>query len=95
MICPFCGETVIRAEFSSSAGERAETLCCYMPIEFIDHYDMFAKLPGGLFSVAIAARKAEYAAMNEQDHENARRFRESRDKWFATHGHLFKEESCR
>lgn len=93
MICPFCGGTVARAEFTSSSGERAESLCCYVPTEFIDNYDTFADLPKDLQQIAIERRKAEYAVMGAQDRENARRFREVKERWDATHGHLFKEES--
>lgn len=93
MICPFCGGTVVRAEFISSAGVRAESLCCDVPTEFIDNYETFADLPEDLQQIAIERRKAEYAAMGAQDRENARRFRETKAHWDATHGHLSKEES--
>ena len=82
-MCPFCGERTVRAEVSSSAGKRAVSMCCGIPQEFIDHYDVFTGLPEPLQQVAIDRRKAEYAAMDERDREDARRFRESLAVWHA------------
>jgi len=90
MQCPFCGKTVARAEIQDSAGERAISLCCGIPQEFIDNYDVFSALPEPLQQVAIERRRVEYAAMDEQSRENARAFKESLEHWRATYAHLFK-----
>jgi len=82
-ICPFCHERTARAEHSSSAGTRAFSMCCDIPQEFIDNYDVYEGLPEPLRQVAIDKVKAQYAAMDEQDREDARRFRESRERWYA------------
>ena len=82
-ICPFCLEFTTRYEISTSAGTRAASLCCGIPQEFLDNYDVYEGLPEPLRQAAIDRKKAEYAAMDDQDSENARRFRESRDKWTA------------
>ena len=91
MDCPFCGGHVTRASFSTSSGLREISLCCGIPLEFIDGYNVFSALPESLQCAAIDARKEEYATMDEQDREDARRFRESRDKWYKHNAHLFKE----
>jgi len=82
-ICPFCHQPTTRYEHSSSAGVRAASLCCGIPQEFLDNYDVYEGLPEPLRQVAIDRMKAEYAAMDARDVENARRFRESRDAWHA------------
>jgi len=92
MNCPLCGGYIARVEVTTCSGERAYSLCCGIPQEFIDHYEMFANLPGDLFSVAVEARKAEYAAMDEADHEIARRFRIRRDEWDRNEGAEMRRE---
>ena len=82
-ICPFCHERTARVEYSSSAGKRAISMCCGIPQEFIDHYDVYEGLPEPLRQVAIARVNAQYIAMADQDREDARRFRESLDNWHA------------
>jgi len=89
-MCPFCNERTVRAEYSSSAGKRAISMCCGIPQEFIDNYDVYEGLPEPLRQVAIDRMKAQYAAMDELDREDARRFRESRDAWHAKYDHLMK-----
>ena len=89
-ICPFCGQPTVRYEFSSSAGTRAASLCCDIPQEFLDNYDVYAGLPEPLRQVAIDRKKAEYDAMDAADDEADRRYRESRDKWEAKYAHLMK-----
>jgi len=89
-MCPFCGERTVRVEYSSSAGKRAISMCCDIPQEFIDHYDVYEGLPEPLRQVAIDKVKAQYAAMDAKDEDNARRYRESRDKWHAKYAHLMK-----
>ena len=82
-ICPFCEQPTARYEHSSSAGTRAESLCCGIPQEFIDNYDVYEGLPEPLKQAAIDRKKAEYDAMDVKDRENARRFRESLAAWHA------------
>ena len=82
-ICPFCNERTARVEYSSSAGKRAISMCCGAAQELIDNFDVLKSLPAGLMQVALDSKRAEYAAMDEQDREDARRFRESRDAWYA------------
>ena len=89
-MCPFCGERTVRVEYSSSAGKRAISMCCDIPQEFIDHYDVYEGLPEPLRQVAIDKVKAQYAAMDAKDEDNARRYRESRDRWHAKYAHLMK-----
>ena len=91
--CPFCGGTIIRCEIQDSAGERAFSLCCGMPQEFVDNYDVFQALPEPLRRIAIERKEAEYAAMDAQSRKNARRFQASLDHWYAKYAHLTKEAS--
>lgn len=91
MDCPFCGGHITRASFSTSSGCREISLCCRIPLEFIDEYDVLSALPESLQQAAIDGRKAEYEVMDKQDCENAQQFRESQDRWYKTHAHLFKE----
>ena len=79
--CPFCGGTIIRCEIQDSAGERAFSLCCDIPQEFLDNYDVFSGLPEHLQQVAIQRKKEEYAAMEQKSRENARRFRECVERY--------------
>ena len=67
------------------------SLCCDMPQELIDNYEVLRNLPEHLQQVAIKAKKAEYAAMAKKSAENARRFREAVEHWNAKHGHLTKD----
>jgi len=92
MDCPFCGGTIQRYEIQDSAGERAASLCCGMPQELIDNYDVLRNLPEALQQVAIKSKKAEYAAMEAKSQENMRRHVESLARWRAKYGHLIKEE---
>jgi len=80
-ICPFCGGRVVRVEISDSSGERAFSLCCDMPTEFIDNYEVYEALPELLQQLAIERKRDEYAAMDEQSRENARLFKESLERW--------------
>ena len=89
-ICPFCHHPTVRVEHTTSAGERAFSLCCDMPTEFIDNFDVYEALPEPLRQIAIDKVRADYAAMNEQDQANAAAFAASRDRWYETHAHLFK-----
>jgi len=89
--CPFCGGTIVRCEIQDSGGLRRFTLCCGLPTEILDHWDVFQGLPEHLQQVAIKAKKAEYAAMAKKSAENARRFREAVEHWNAKHGHLTKD----
>ena len=89
--CPFCGGTIVRCEIQDSGGKRAFSLCCDMPQELIDNYEVLRNLPEHLQQVAIKAKKAEYAAMAKKSAENARRFREAVEHWNAKHGHLTKD----
>ena len=89
--CPFCGGTIQRYEIQDSAGERAASLCCGMPQELIDNFDVLSGLPEHLQQVAIKAKKAEYAAMEAKSRENARRFGEWCKEWQIKYGHLTKE----
>ena len=93
MDCPFCGETVIACEIQDSAGERAISLCCGIPQELIDNYDVLSGLPEPLQRIAIERKQADYAAMDAESRKNAQRFRESLDHWYAKYAHLTKEAS--
>lgn len=75
-VCPFCGKPTTHAGWTTHEGTRDYSLCCGIPWEFIAHYDVYAGLPEPLRQVAIDTRKAEYAAMDERDRKNARRFAE-------------------
>ena len=44
-VCPFCGGHVARVEVTDSSGERAYSLCCGIPQEFLDNWDVFRDLP--------------------------------------------------
>ena len=81
--CPFCGGTIQRYEIQDSAGERAASLCCGMPQELIDNFDVLSGLPEHLRQVAIKSKKAEYAAMEAQSRENTRRFQECVERYDA------------
>ena len=81
--CPFCGGTIQRYEILDSAGERAASLCCGMPQELIDNFDVLSGLPEHLRQVAIKSKKAEYAAMEAQSRENTRRFQECVERYDA------------
>lgn len=89
--CPFCGGRIQRYEIVNSGGERAASLCCGIPQELIDNYEVLRKLPEHLQQVAIKAKKAEHAAMEAKSREDARRFREGCNEWQAKHGHLTKD----
>jgi len=91
--CPFCGGRIIRCEIQDSAGERAFSLCCGIPQEFVDNFDVYRDLPEPLQRIAIERKQEEYAAMTRKSRENARRFRESLDHWYAKYAHLTKEAS--
>ena len=86
--CPFCGGTIQRYEILDSAGERAASLCCGMPQELIDNYEVLHNLPEHLQQVAIERKRAEYAAMEAKSRENARRFRECFERYDAKLRHL-------
>ena len=92
MNCPLCGGHIARVEVTTCSGERAYSLCCGIPQEFLDNWDTFSDLPEDLQRIAIEKRKAEYAAMNEQDSENARRFRERVIEWDAAEGAELRRE---
>jgi len=92
MNCPLCGGYIARVEVTTCSGERAYSLCCGVPQEFLDNWDTFSDLPEDLQQIAIAKRKAEYAAMDEADHENARRFRIRRDEWYRKEGAELRRE---
>lgn len=87
--CPFCGKRMCRCEISTSSGLRAISLCCDMPLEFIDNYDVFSGLPENLQQIAIDRKKDEYAAMDARDIEIVKSFKEDRDRWLASHPELF------
>ena len=89
--CPFCGGTIIRCEIQDSAGERAFSLCCDIPQEFLDNYEVFSGLPEPLQQVAIARKKAEYEEMVAQSHDNAHRFRECVERYDAKLKHILQE----
>ena len=90
-VCPFCGGTIIRCEIQDSAGERAFSLCCGIPEEFLDNYDVYRDLPEPLQQIAIARKKAEYEQMEAKSRENARRFRECVERYDAKLKHLRQE----
>lgn len=79
--CPFCGQRMCRAQISTSSGLRETSLCCDMPLEFIDNYDVFSGLPANLQQLAIRRKKDEYAAMDARDAELQDAFKQSSDKW--------------
>ena len=89
--CPFCGGTIIPCEIQDSEGKRAFSLCCDIPQEFLDNYDVFSGLPEPLQQVAIARKKAEYEEMVVKSRENARRFRECVERYDAKLKQLPKE----
>lgn len=89
-ICPFCQQPTTRVEISSSAGTRAFSLCCDMPTEFIDNYEVYEALPEPLQQIAIDKVRADYAAMAERDKANAEAFAASLANWYAKHAHLSK-----
>ena len=88
--CPFCGGRIIRCEILDSAGERAFSLCCGMPQELIDNFDVLSGLPEHLQEVAIQQKRAEYTAMEAKSRDTAHRFRKAVDHWNAKYGHLTK-----
>ena len=83
MDCPFCGGTIQRYEIQDSAGERAASLCCGMPQELIDNFDVLSGLPEHLRQVAIKSKKAQYVAMEAQSRENTQRFQECVERYDA------------
>jgi len=85
MQCPFCGGTIIRCEIQDSGGKRAFSLCCGMPQELIDHFDILSGLPEYLQEIAIQRKQEEYAEMEEKSRENARRFGEWCKEWQIKH----------
>ena len=89
--CPFCGGTIIPCEIQDSGGKRRFSLCCDIPQEFLDNYDVFSGLPEPLQQVAIARKKAEYEEMVAKSRENARRFRECVKRYDAKLKQLPKE----
>jgi hypothetical protein len=89
-ICPFCGGEICRVEITDAGGKRAFSLCCGIPLEILDNWEVFEPLPDVLKQAAIDKIQAEYAAMDEQSAENARRFKEADEHWRATCPHLFK-----
>lgn len=80
-VCPICNEPITRVEIVTSSGERALSLCCGIPLEIIDNWEVFEGLPGNLQQAAIERARAEYAEMDKADAEKSRRFAES-EKWF-------------
>ena len=90
--CPFCGGRICACEIQDSAGLRRFSLCCGVAMEFVDHHDVFEGLPEPLQRIAIQQKEEEYAAMTKKSNEDARRFRESLDNWYAKYAHLIKEE---
>lgn len=89
-VCPFCAGEICRVEISDAGGKRAFSLCCGAPTEFIDNLDVFSGLPENLQQIAIDRIKANYAEMDARSAENAKRFKESRDKWLKQNPDLFK-----
>lgn len=91
MDCPFCGGMVREILDQDSGGLRAFSLCCDMPQELIDNYDVFSALPEHLQKLAVERKKADYAAMVSKSLENARLFGEWIKLCDARHAHLMKE----
>jgi hypothetical protein len=90
-ICPFCGGYVQRFEISSAGGSIVESMCCDIPMEFIDNYDVFSALPEILQQVAIERKKAEHNALRQQWLENARNHRAALAAWYDKNEHLYQK----
>lgn len=88
-ICPMCGGEICRVEITDAGGKRAFSLCCDIPLEILDNWDVYAGLPPEYQQLAIDKIEAEYAEMDRQSRENARRFKENYDKWMQLHPELF------
>jgi len=88
-ICPLCGDQITRCEISDAGGVRKFSLCCDAPLEIIDNWEVYEGLPEYLQQVAVNKIKDEYAEMIMKSAENARRFKESREKWLAARPELF------
>lgn len=92
-ICPMCGKRPCRVEITDAGGTRKFSLCCDIPTEILDNWDVFEPLPDVLKLAAINKIKSEYAEMNKRSAENAQLFKESYEKWRANYPHLFHDES--
>lgn len=90
MKCPFCGGTVIRCEISGDVGTQKFSLCCDMPTDMIDQYEVFSALPAQMQEDMITQRKAEWAEGVRRAREHARQAAECREKWHARYAHLIK-----
>lgn len=89
MQCPICGGQVTRVEVSREGGEIAYSLCCHVPLEILDNWDVYEGLPEQLRNVAIDRAKADHVALRQKWAEDARRFREALAH--SQHEHLMKE----
>ena len=91
-VCPSCGGAITRCSFSDAGGVRNFSLCCDVPLEIIDNWDVYEGLPENLQQVAVEKIKARYAEMTRVSKENARRFKENDERWQKSHPHLFKSD---
>lgn len=89
--CPFCSGRVQPFEISSAGGSIVESLCCDIPFEFIENYDVFSALPEILQQVAIERKKEEHDALRQQWLENARRHKAAVDAWYDRNAHLYQK----
>lgn len=90
MKCPFCGGTVIRCEITGDIGTQRFSLCCDMPTDFIDEYEVLSALPPQTQEAMIAQRKAEWAEGIQKAKERAYQAAELRERWYVQYAHLIK-----
>jgi len=93
--CPKCGEQITRVEITTSAGVRAFSLCCDIPLEILDNWDVFEGLPENLQQAAIDRIKAEYAKMQKEDERSAAAFKAYSEKWHNRNDLFYTERAKR
>ena len=93
MDCPFCGGKIARVEETNLAGKREYSLCCDVPLEVIDNYEVFSALPPALQRIALKRGREEHRewlAQNQRAIEAYKRDRPARLAFDKKYAHLLK-----
>jgi hypothetical protein len=81
MQCPICDGQIIKTERSGSGGTIAYSLCCGVPLEILDNWDVYEALPEPLQFLAIERAKADHEALRQQWAKDTERFRETEARY--------------
>lgn len=77
MQCPICNGHVTRVEVSRNGGTIAYSLCCGVPLEILDNWEVYEALPEPLQNIAIERAKADHEALRQKWADDTKRFKEA------------------